>query len=152
MGITVVVYLKSTRDGRMLMSPQTNLYPSFLHILVAVVQSTLYQFYTGPPTSPSPHAETLQNPENLLIFAAGNEGDLYRSSCTMGSPAIAKNILAVGATSSGSTHLSATEADGGADIDTIAYFSSYGPTVEGRIKPEVVAPGDYVRTILSNVL
>ena len=32
-----------------------------------------------------------------------------------------------------------------ADIETIAWFSSYGPTVDGRIKPEVVAPGDKVR-------
>ena len=32
-----------------------------------------------------------------------------------------------------------------ADIETIAWFSSYGPTTDGRIKPEVVAPGDQVR-------
>ena len=31
------------------------------------------------------------------------------------------------------------------DIDTIAFFSSYGPTADGRIKPDVVAPGDQVR-------
>lgn len=67
----------------------------------------------------------------------------------MGSPAIAKNVLAVGASTSGSTRLSATalaepsaDADG---IDEIAYFSSWGPTLDGRIKPEVVAPGDMVR-------
>lgn len=33
-----------------------------------------------------------------------------------------------------------------ADIDTVAYFSSYGPTADLRIKPDVVAPGDQVRT------
>lgn len=40
----------------------------------------------------------------------------------------------------------------GAGIDTVAYFSAYGPTKDGRIKPEVVAPGDRVsgpRTSLS---
>ena len=70
----------------------------------------------------------------------------------MSSPAIGKNVLAVGATSSGEAHLTSTGADGDvadgtngyADVDTIAVFSSYGPTQDGRIKPEVVAPGDAV--------
>lgn len=37
-----------------------------------------------------------------------------------------------------------SESSIGADIDTVAYFSSFGPTDDGRIKPEVVAPGDRV--------
>lgn len=71
----------------------------------------------------------------------------------MSTPAIGKNALAVGATSSGVTRITATGADGkqsnfgGADIDTVAFFSSYGPTSEGRIKPEVVAPGDEVSNL-----
>lgn len=32
--------------------------------------------------------------------------------------------------------------EGGASIDTVSFFSAYGPTTEGRIKPELVAPGD----------
>ena len=31
-----------------------------------------------------------------------------------------------------------------ADINTLSFFSSYGPTLGGGIKPEVVAPGDQV--------
>ncbi|CAM9132446.1 unnamed protein product, partial [Laminaria digitata] len=95
-----------------------------------------------------------KNPENLLIFAAGNSGDVTdgRTVCTIASPAIGKNALAVGATSSGETRLSRTGEDGKAadgtngwgDVDTVAYFSSYGPTQDGRIKPEVVAPGDAI--------
>ena len=72
--------------------------------------------------------------------------------CTANSPSIAKNILAVGATSTGETRLSETGADGGrpdgingfADVDTVSVFSSYGPTRDNRIKPEIVAPGDAV--------
>lgn len=71
----------------------------------------------------------------------------------MDSPAIAKNVLAVGASTSGAGRLSWTGEDGKVtngtnrvqDIDTVAYFSSFGPTLDGRIKPEVVAPGDLVR-------
>ncbi|CAN0454006.1 unnamed protein product, partial [Scytosiphon promiscuus] len=95
------------------------------------------------------------NPENLVVVAAGNDGDIEdgRTVCTMNSPAIGKNALAVGATSSGETRLTKTSADGDradgtngyADVDTVAVFSSYGPTQDGRIKPEVVAPGDAVR-------
>lgn len=98
----------------------------------------------------------LQNPEHLLIFAAGNDGDQddSRSTCTINSPAIAKNVLTVGASSSDESRFPSTTPDGEAieyldsisgDIDTVAFFSSYGLTTDGRIKPEVVAPGDQVR-------
>lgn len=50
----------------------------------------------------------------------------------MTSQASAKNVLAVGA--SESTYNSQS-------IDNVAYFSSQGPTYDGRIKPEIVAPG-----------
>lgn len=89
-----------------------------------------------------------QNPENLIISSAGNDGDLFRSSCTVSSPAIAKNVLAVGATTSGDSSMSVTGIVHPWDtpsIDTVAYFSSYGPTMDGRIKPEILAPGDMVR-------
>lgn len=100
-----------------------------------------------------------QNPEHLLLFAAGNDGDLKHDAdrngvCTIGSPGTAKNVLTVGASSSGITRMTYTASDGSsiydgtsdkhAGIDTVAYFSSYGFTDDGRIKPEIVAPGDQV--------
>jgi len=33
---------------------------------------------------------------------------------------------------------------------SLAYFSSYGPTFDGRIKPDVVAPGFYLKTAKSH--
>lgn len=98
----------------------------------------------------------LQNPEHLLLFAAGNQGDPAdpTRTCTINSPGLGKNVLTVGATSSGAARRPVTGDDGeptsdygggDSDIDTIAYFSSYGFTTDGRIKPEVVAPGDQVR-------
>ena len=107
-----------------------------------------------PPTN-HPYLHRSTPPQNLLIFSAGNDGDIDdgRTVCTIGSPALGKNSLAVGATSSGETRLTTTGADGEvhnetngwADVDTVASFSSYGLTQDGRIKPDVVAPGDAVR-------
>ena len=134
------------------------------------------------PTHPSTCLRE-QNPKHLLIFAVGNNGGYKdiptRETCTALSPALGKNSLAVGATSSGPSGGTETGTDGRliydrfgltdysiegypwvciapvlgapsksaeqADIDAIAWFSSYGPTADGRIKPEVVAPGDQVR-------
>lgn len=41
--------------------------------------------------------------------------------------------------------LPSTTPDLPADIDTVSFFSSYGPTPDSRIKPELVAPGEQVR-------
>ncbi len=74
-------------------------------------------------------AETDDRPL-IQFWAAGNErGDpgcgnsSYRC---MSIPASAKNIITVGATTS---------------TDAVASFSSFGPTDDGRLKPEVVATG-----------
>ena len=93
------------------------------------------------------------------MFAAGNDGvynDTDRERCTIYSPGGGKNVIAIGASSSGETrrpytdedreHLDVEDVDSvPRDIDSIAYFSSYGLMADGRIKPEVVAPGDLVR-------
>lgn len=87
------------------------------------------------------------NPENLLLFAAGNDGEnVNDQECTLGAEATAKNVLSVGSTSAGETRLNT---DGIYDIDHISTFSSWGPTPDGRIKPEVLAPGDAVRNLLN---
>lgn len=85
------------------------------------------------------------------MFAAGNCGDtsatddlidncdtLDTDSGTVLSPAQAKNVVAVGSSESGGYTYK--------DIDTVSYFSSKGYTNDGRIKPDVVAPGDPTRS------
>lgn len=59
----------------------------------------------------------------LCVNAAGNYGEGVN---TLGTPADADSMLAVGAVDSN---------------NQIAWFSSRGPTADGRIKPEVVARG-----------
>ena len=74
-----------------------------------------------------------RHPENLAVFAAGNNGRIL-------SPAGSKNVLAVGATES-------LRSEGSAAADNpsaIASFSSKGPMADGRIKPDVCAPGSYI--------
>jgi subtilisin family serine protease len=59
----------------------------------------------------------------LVVVSAGNEGPNAR---TIDTPADADSVVAVGATDS---------------LRRIASFSSRGPTSDGRVKPEVAAPG-----------
>ena len=86
------------------------------------------------------------NPEQLVLVAAGNEGGVPNVSYTqqdidtmfgdmsIGSPAGAKNSLTVGAAETKGTP------------DTVAAFSSRGPSNDGRIKPDVCGPGDPVNS------
>jgi hypothetical protein len=73
-------------------------------------------------------------PQFLALFAGGNDGsDGYYS---IGNPAIAKNIISIGATMSSDTY-----------IESMAYFSGIGPTFDGRIKPDISAPGYYTTSL-----
>ena len=71
-----------------------------------------------------------------VVFAAGNErsyatcGTTYS---TLSVPGGAKNVITVGATDDG---------------DNMTSFSSWGPTDDGRIKPEVCAPGSAIYSTL----
>ena len=75
-----------------------------------------------------------RNHDLVVIFAAGNAGpDPY----TLGPQAVAKDSITVGA--SGNAENSNSLA-----LDPTAntrYFSSRGPTCDGRIKPDIMAPG-----------
>ncbi len=62
----------------------------------------------------------------LLLFANGNDGPGTNS---VGSPATAKNVVGVGATLRGTS------------ADSMASFSSCGPTDDGRVKPDITMPG-----------
>ncbi|MDE0574214.1 MAG: S8 family serine peptidase [Candidatus Poseidoniales archaeon] len=67
----------------------------------------------------------------LVLFAAGNEGS--QGAQSIAPPATAKNVLTVGASTTGRP--------GTASVGQVASFSSIGPTADGRIKPDIVAPG-----------
>ena len=68
-----------------------------------------------------------------ILFAAGNDGP---QSDTIGSPATAKNLIAIGNSQNRYSGAPNSIMDG----------SSRGPVDDGRIKPDLIAPGGYVRS------
>ena len=68
-----------------------------------------------------------------ILFAAGNDGP---NAGTVGSPSTAKNVVTVG------NH----QARYSGAPDNLMSGSSRGPTDDGRIKPDIIAPGGYVRS------
>ncbi|WP_167879456.1 S8 family serine peptidase, partial [Methanococcoides sp. NM1] len=83
-------------------------------------------------------------PEMLILFAAGNSRQ-YSINESILPPATAKNCLSVGASENfRPPYLSAD------NPDDIASFSSCGPTDDGRIKPDVIAPGTWIASIRSS--
>ena len=83
----------------------------------------------------------------ILEFSAGNAGP---GTQTIGSPATGKNVIATGASENIAGTLATTYglyADG---PDTMADFSSTGPCADGRIKPDLVAPGTWIASAASS--
>ncbi len=87
----------------------------------------------GEYTSDSQHVDGFMwnNTDMLIIFAAGNDGP---GSNTVSPPSTSKNAIAVGA----------SESSRFGNMNAIASFSSRGFANDGRIKPDVVAPGTYI--------
>jgi hypothetical protein len=71
----------------------------------------------------------------LVLFAAANSGPRV---ATINTHATHKNGIAVAATAHGST-----------GSEDIASFSSHGPTADGRIKPDIAAPGVSINSALA---
>jgi len=98
--------------------------------------------------------------ELVILFAAANEGADANSDGeidldSMGSPATAKNVLTVGAGENDRANISYVwgSTDYGSPISNdkmadnpqgMAAFSSRGPTDDGRLKPDITAPGTFI--------
>ncbi len=72
----------------------------------------------------------------LYVFSAGNQGP----SGGLTRPKMAKNVIAVGSSENLRTELSA----GANNLDDMSSFSSRGLAADGRIKPDITAPGDTI--------
>ncbi|HWI65075.1 MAG TPA: S8 family serine peptidase [Symbiobacteriaceae bacterium] len=85
------------------------------------------------------------NKNFTILFAAGNDGDISTNN-SVTSPSTAKNVITVGASENNRPSFG-TYAD---NINHIATFSSRGLTTDGRVKPDIVAPGTYILSTRSS--
>ena len=83
-----------------------------------------FEHYNGHTAPMTIGAEIAASRGIICLNSAGNEGG---GTCTLGIPADAEHILTVGAVNEDGER---------------AYFSSVGPTYDGRIKPDVMAMGE----------
>jgi subtilisin-like proprotein convertase family protein len=94
------------------------------------------------------------NQQMVIVFAAGNDGSAPN---TVGSPGTGKNVLTVGASENVHSHATAVGGNdaagndgcsipdtGANSLNDIIAFSSRGPTADGRVRPDVVAPGTHI--------
>jgi serine protease AprX len=112
------------------------------------------------------------NQDLVICFAAGNEGtdddrDGRVDPSSIGSQSAAKNCITVGASESSRDNTEFTYGQAwpgnfpanpikndriSNDADGMVAFSSRGPTKEGRLKPDVVAPGTSILSTLSRAV
>jgi PGF-pre-PGF domain-containing protein len=107
------------------------------------------------------------NPDMLILFAAGNYGvDLDENGIvdlnSITPPGTSKNCITVGASENNRPSLSSTtwgssygfpinDDTKANNIEGMAAFSSRGPADDGRIKPDIVAPGTYIASTKSSI-
>ncbi len=70
----------------------------------------------------------------VVVASAGNTGP---EPMTIGVPGNVPYVITVGAAGDGLTPTDASD-------DHLSHFSSTGPTIEGFVKPELIAPGEYI--------
>jgi len=92
------------------------------------------------------HRIVPQNLPMVITVAAGNSGPGDQS---IGSPANAKNVISVGATETYMPDAGNYGGSGGSNPDNVVDFSSRGWTQDGRVKPDVVAPGASVLSTMT---
>ncbi|HKY31287.1 MAG TPA: S8 family serine peptidase [Candidatus Polarisedimenticolia bacterium] len=88
----------------------------------------------------------------LPVFSAGNQGPLPN---TVGWPASAKNVLAAGATEGyrpGQSDGCGTQGLLADNANHILGISARGPAGDGRVKPDLVAPGSHIQSLASRAL
>lgn len=131
------LYFPSSLDS--LFRPSHYLYPSYIH------SGSWGMNETAEYTTFCANVDEWfwNNPENLGVFSAGNSGGVG----TICDPGGAKNVLCVGGTETYRKDMG-SRAD---NPSSIAWFSSKGPMKDGRVKPDVCAPGTYILSTFSSV-
>ena len=140
-GAKLYAWFCSTGDGGIstpstldeLFRPDQENHPAYIH------SASWGSSQKGKYTAQSQRIDewTWKHDDFLPVYSAGNDGTGMQ---TIGSPATAKNLLAVGATQNLRTGYPKNDHPTGKPEKT-ASFSSRGPCQDGRIKPDIAAPG-----------
>jgi serine protease AprX len=113
-----------------------------------------------------------KKPDFCILFAAGNDGTDRNANGVIDlgsvtSPGTAKNCITVGASENDRPQFQETYGESWPDDypvnpiksdrmannpNQIVAFSSRGPTADGRVKPDVVAPGTYILSTRSRMI
>lgn len=95
-----------------------------------------------------------KNKDYTVLFAAGNANSQYDLGLppvsTMSNQGAAKNVITVGAAESYRPSQGEDAYPDDGSHQGMAWFSSRGPCKDGRIKPDIVAPGTYVYSCLAS--
>lgn len=118
------------------------------------VRKDYYAAITVTPKSKG-QVDIWTNPDYLILGARRVEGfsEPDASSSTIGEiGGTGKRIVSVGSYNTYVNSDYATDAEASADdvVGGLSHFSSYGPTADGRIKPDVAAPGSLILSAVSN--
>ncbi|KAA8491203.1 Serine protease/ABC transporter B family protein tagD [Porphyridium purpureum] len=110
--------------------------------------SDLSACYTYDLQSRSTDAFLFSNLDAVALFAAGNSGTAYTpygdGRRTVSAPALAKNIISVGATQTSRQSVEPCDGNVPCSAQNLALFSSRGRTFDERYKPDLVFVGERV--------
>ncbi len=90
-------------------------------------------------------------PDYTICFSAGNANQKLKvpTESTMNEASAAKNVITVGAAESYRPDYGEDAVPDDGEHQGMAWFSSRGPCSDGRIKPDVVAPGTAIMSCLA---
>ncbi|MGD0496464.1 MAG: S8 family serine peptidase, partial [Candidatus Bathyarchaeia archaeon] len=80
----------------------------------------------------------------MVVFANGNWPDV----ANMMSPALAKNVIAVGATIDGSDSSGQVSYSSSQNVDQISSLNNLISPIDGRTKPDINAPGEWITSTI----
>lgn len=132
---------------------QTPVSASGLFSLRTAANAKVFSFSWGTTESDySAQAQAIddhlyKNQDIIVLVAAGNSG--IKGESTISSPAGAKNVISVGASLNSVESFLSNGCPGALNPDSVAAFSSQGPTRDGRMKPDIVAPGQIISSASS---